>query len=361
MHLMKKNRITIIVAIILVFAAAGLIITNSYTTLKRDVSDFSIQDTALVTKIFLADKKDRQVLLERGPNGRWTVDGKYPAHQVKIQSFLKTLKDLKVRNPVPLAARDNVITRMAAIAKKVEVYQVTPTINLFNVVKLFPREKNVRTFYVGDVTQDNQGTFMLMDGAEEPFVVHIPGFRGFVASRFSTITDEWRDYTVFSTQIGDIRSVQVEFPLETGESFRFDVDDEKNITLTDLTSMQQVTGFDTIRALNFLTAFQDIRFESLLESVVEKNYIDSVLSTAPKTIITLTDRKGQVNEVKIFHKKGFAALYQEDGAALEPFDLDRAYALVNNGEDFVLIQYYVFDRVTRKFSYFIRRGIVPGQ
>ena len=36
---------------------------------------------------------------------------------------------------------------------------------------------------------------------------------------------------------------------------------------------------------------------------------------------------------------------------LEPFDLDRAYALVNNGQDFVLIQYFVFDRIMRPLQY----------
>jgi hypothetical protein len=65
----------------------------------------------------------------------------------------------------------------------------------------------------------------------------------------------------------------------------------------------------------------------------------------------LTTREGDLNEVKIYYKKGFAALYMEDGAALEPFDLDRAYALVNDGKDFVLIQYFVFDKVTRTLAY----------
>ena len=353
---MKKNRIAILVTLILIIVAAALVVTNSYTTLRREVSDFSVADTASITKIFLADKKNNQVLLERDESGQWIIDGKFPAHQVKVRLFLKTLMDLKVRNPVPLAARDNVITRMSAIAKKIEIYQVVPRINLFNFVRLFPHEKNIKTYYIGDVTQDNQGTFMLMEGADEPYVVHIPGFRGFVASRFSTNVDEWRDYTVFSTQIGDILSVQVEFPMQMEESYRFDIDQDKRISLTGLYDKQPVIGFDTLRALNFLTAFQDIRFESLLKNILEPAFVDSVTATVPRTIITLTDRQGRVNEVKIFRKKGFADLYMQEGAALEPIDLDRAYALVNNGEDFVLIQYYVFDRITRQFSYFIRRG-----
>ena len=348
---MKKNRVTLIIALILLIAAGALFITNSYTTLRKDSSKFAIEDTASVTKIFIADKNNNEVTLNRLADGSWLVDGKYTAQQAKISSFLKTLMDLEVRSPVPLVARNNVITRMAVIAKKIEIYQITPRLNIFNRIRLFPREKLTKVYYVGDVTQDNQGTFMLMEGAEEPYIVHIPGFRGFVSTRYSTVKADWRDYTVFHTPINEIQSVKVEFPLNPGQSYQFEVQDNQNIQLQSLADNLVLKSYDTIRALNFLTAFEDIRFESLLEHLIEKEFIDSVTATTPKTIITLTNRGGETNSVKIFAKKGFAPLYSQDGALMEPVDLDRAYALVNDDEDFVLIQYYVFDRVTRPLDF----------
>jgi hypothetical protein len=104
-----------------------------------------------------------------------------------------------------------------------------------------------------------------------------------------------------------------------------------------------------------LTSFEDVRFESLLAQLLKKEFIDSVTASVPKTIITLTDKDGKVNKVIIFTKKGFADTYPENGAALEPMDIDRAYALVNDKEDFVLIQYYVFDKVTRTLGYLTGR------
>lgn len=351
---MKKNRTIILITLVLLVIAAALIITSSNTTLRKNVSAFAVPDTAAVTKIFLADKSNNEVTLTRLPEGGWLVNGRSPAQQAKITSFLKTLMDLEVRSPVPLAARDNVIRRMAANAKKVEIYQVVPRINIFNLVRLFPREKNVKTYYVGDVTADNLGTFMLMEGAGEPYVLHIPNFRGFVSSRYSTNAADWRDYTVFKTRIGDIASVQMEFPGDPAQSYRMEVQDSRNVTLKSLYPERAIAHFDTIRVVSFLAAFEDVRFESLLEHLIERPFIDSVLASTPRTIVTLTDRSGRQNEVKIYRKKGFAELYMEDGAALEPMDLDRAYALVNDGEDFVLIQYYVFDRVTRPLGYFLK-------
>ncbi|NTV83544.1 MAG: DUF4340 domain-containing protein, partial [Bacteroidales bacterium] len=272
--------------------------------------------------------------------------------QAKINSFLKTLKDLEVRSPVPLVARNSVITRMAVLAKKIEIYQIAPRINLFNKIRLFPHEKLTKVYYVGDVTQDNQGTYMLMEGAEDPYVVYLPGFRGFVSTRYSTVKADWRDYTVFKTPINEIQSVKVEFPFHPEMAYEFEIRDNQNILLRALSDNRVIEPYDTIRVLNFLMAFEDMRFESLLAHLIEKEFIDSVSASVPKTIITLTDKAGEVNRVKIFSKKGFAPVYSADGATMEPLDLDRAYALVNDEEDFVLIQYFVFDRVTRTLGFF---------
>ncbi len=81
---MRKNRVTLIIALILLLTAAALFITNSSTTLRKNESDFSVQDTASVTKIFLADKNNNEVTLERSAGGTWLVDGKYLAQKEKI-------------------------------------------------------------------------------------------------------------------------------------------------------------------------------------------------------------------------------------------------------------------------------------
>jgi len=81
---MKKNRIILIITLILIIIAAILVFSTSTSTLNRRVSDFSVQDTASVTKIFMADKSNNELLLERQPDGSWIVDGKFQVQQAKI-------------------------------------------------------------------------------------------------------------------------------------------------------------------------------------------------------------------------------------------------------------------------------------
>jgi len=352
---MKKNRITIIIVVILLIIAAALILNNSRSTLKQKESDFAVRDTSKITKIFIADKNNNQVNLEKVSAGNWLINDKHKAHDVKVESLLKTILDIRVRMPVPVKGRDNVIKRMATIGKKVEIYQISPRINIFGILKLFYAERRIRTYYIGDVTQDNQGTYMLMEGSDNPYIVFLPGLRGFVASRYSPFTYEWRDHTVFKSKLRDIAAVSVDYPWEPHKSLKVIANNDNTFSLINPSTGNEVPGYDTARMLGFTTSFMDIRFESLLEHLLEPAFIDSVLSTKPSSIITLVDKSGDTSKVTTYYKEGFSDLYDKDGLALEPFDLDRAYALVNDDEDFVLIQYFVFDKVTRTMQYLTRQ------
>ncbi|HEY9115366.1 MAG TPA: hypothetical protein VIN10_11760, partial [Bacteroidales bacterium] len=213
---MKKNKIYLIVVILLVAVALTILVTYRYSTLDQRESDFGVRDTATVTRIFMADKQLNKVELLKTSRG-WLLNGKYPASSEMMEMLLGTLKSLKVKAPVSLASRDNVITRMAAIGIKVEVYQDDYRINLFDKIKLFKHEKLTKVFYVGDATQNNLGTYMLMEDASQPFIVFIPGFRGFLYTRFSTQADDWKSHVVFNEKLIDIEKVELNFIEEPEE------------------------------------------------------------------------------------------------------------------------------------------------
>ncbi|NQT76972.1 MAG: DUF4340 domain-containing protein [Bacteroidetes bacterium] len=346
---MKKNRFLLLLTLILVIIAV-LFVNRRYTTLDDTESGFAVADTSKVSRIFMVDKNNRSVELQRENPAKWILNGKYLAHNFNISMLLGTMHDITVRYPVPIAVRDNVIKRMASMGVKVEIYQEGYRINLFDRIKLFPYEKLSKTYYVGDATPDNRGTYILMEDAENPYVVFLPSLRGFIYPRFSTDETDWRDHSVFKTPLQDFASVTLEFLEKPEESFRVDADAKGNFTLTTLLDETR-QGFDTLRMLQFVTAFKDIRFEAVLNTKLEASYIDSIASGPGLHIITLLDREGNEFVVHTFRKSGISEFYDKDGVALEPLDLDRMYAYVNEGRDFVLIQYFVFDKVLRTASY----------
>ncbi|MCF8229071.1 MAG: DUF4340 domain-containing protein [Bacteroidales bacterium] len=354
---MKKNKLVFIFIILLLLIAVILVITNSSSTLRRDISDFAIEDTASVTKIYMVDKSDREVTMEKTAPGEWMLNGEYAASEDKIKSLLKTMMDLRVMRPVSKSEHNNVVRRLAAKSVKVEIYQIKPWINIFDWIKLFPRETNTKTYYVGGSTKDNLGTFMLMENSTQPYVTYVPMLRGYISPRYTTVEDDWRDHQVFEHRLEEIKSIDMDFVQEEGESYRVENIDNLNMRLIDKESGEVLNRYDTLKLLTFVTSFEDIRYESLLSNTLDQEFIDSVRNTTPLHRITIIDQNNDTTEVITYRKKGFKYIYDEmtEGPVLEPFDIDRLYATLNEGRDFVLLQYFVFDKVLRPLSYFTEK------
>jgi hypothetical protein len=345
----KKNILILVITIILLIIAAFLVIRQSSGTFGGGMKDFAVTDTASITKVFLADKNNNTLLLERKAPGDWLLNGTYRARNTGIKMLFETFINLVPKFPVPKKAHNSVITQLAASSVKVEIYQQVYRIRLFG-IKLFPHEKLTKTYYVGGATQDNMGTFMLMEGAEVPFVVHLLGLRGFVGPRYSTQEKDWRDHTVFRTRLNDIRSITVEIPAEQLNSFKI-INENGEVNLFRLQNQEPVGQFDTLKLLNFMTAFNDLRYEALLNDINAQR-IDSISHYLPRYVITLIDAKGDTTVMKTFYKPNDDRKYDMEGKVYV-LDLDRAYALVNKDRDFVLIQYFVFDKVLKPLSFFL--------
>ncbi|MBN3036368.1 MAG: DUF4340 domain-containing protein [Bacteroidales bacterium] len=347
---MKKNRVFWVVILLLALLAIVLLVTRRSGTIHPRNYRFAVEDTASITRIFMVDKENASVLLERDSSGIWMVNGKYRVRKSGIDMLLETLHKVMPKAPVPLSGRDNVIAELATQAIKVEVYQWVYRINLWDRIRLFPHEKRTSTYYVGGGTPDNRGTFMLMEGSSIPFVVHIVGFRGYIAPRYSSWEEDWRDHTVFNMRLGEIASLSIEFPETPASSFRIENRPE-GLRLFSLEEEQQVAGFDTLRVMNLLTAFSDIRFETLV-TTMDPRRKDSLLMATPFHIITLAGRDGEVQMMKTYHKPNDMMRLDFDGTPL-PYDMDRFYGWLEEEQEFALLQFFVFDRIIRPLDFFL--------
>lgn len=361
---MKKNTLAIIITIALIVIAGVLVWNNRYlSTIHGEAAEFTVYDTASITKLFFADKSDQQVLLQRNGNG-WTVDNKYPASQRLVNDMLYTLNRLRVRMPVSLKKSDNVITRMAGNNVKVEVYQIVPRINLFNKVKLFNHETRTKVFYIGDDTQDNNGTFVLKEGADKAYIVHLHGFRGFISSRFSANSMDWRDHIVFNSKMADIQSVKLEINNDPANSFEITENGRYQFSMKDLNGNS--IEYDTLRILNLMSSFNDVRFESFL-SDVEQHRRDSIINSPFQQRLSLTTKDGQTRTITTFRLLANADMYDYDNSELAEnpevekivTDPDHQYALLSEGNEFVMIQKFVFGKLLKPAEYYRHDNIQP--
>lgn len=329
---MKVNRYLLLFVVALTIGIAYYMFTSGSSTIKKELRNFAVEDTASIDKIFLADKLGKVSLLERQSSGRWTVNGKYDARQDAVKTLLLTLNKMSVKSPVAKSMEANVLKDLAGPAqKKVEVYS---------------KGRLIRTFYVGLETRDKMGTFMMLENSSVPFEVHIAGHRGFLQTRFITDENIWRDIVVFGYDERDIRSVNLTYNDEPANSFEIKFDGDETAVL------EGMSDYDPRKTRSYLSEFRRVVFEYVVTESFPQATKDSILASTPFAVISVKDKDGKINEVKCFKRK--APTDQEELLEVDDeYDVDRLYALLNNN-DFVLAQYFQFGRVLKTRDWFKR-------
>jgi len=343
---MKKNRIRIVLVILLGSASFWFIVNNNKGTIKETLKDFAVQDTASITKIFLADKKGRTVTLERQSPALWRVNGKYDVRRDAIDVLLMTIKKVDVKEPVGKAAVDNVIKRLSGNAIKCEIYQ---------------DNKLTKAYYVGSETQDALGTYMIlvdletMENSAKPFVTYLPGFEGYLTTRYFTEEAGWRDRTVIHYNPNDIAAVKMEVPFKKGYSWELKIkgNNDYEVKMTDDNSA--LNNVDELAVKQYLSYFQHQNFEAF-ESAVTGKQKDSVMKSQPINILTITDTKGKTQKIKFFARKPKREGLQDSKGEIIQYDLDRMNAVINDEKELLLVQYYIFGKMLPPADYFLKKG-----
>ena len=331
---MKKTGIFILVLAVLAISAYFLTQTNTGSTLEANERDFAVTDTAGISRIFMADKKGNSVSLSRAGN-YWVVNDKVKARPDAVKLLLETINGLRVKAPVSKSAYDRVIRNLASNSTKVEIYMGD--------------EKPAKVFYVGGPTQEHTGTYILLEGASKPFVMHIEGFFGFLTPRFFVNAKQWQNNGVFNYEYGDIAVLDVQYPMEQERGYQIKAVDSVKYALFTAKG-DAVEGFNAGAVAGHLALFDDLNFEGFEETKSE-TFIDSVKSSVPYKVVTITDKAGDKREAKFFKKPMPPGSVDFDYNPLY-FDADRMYILIDN-ERFVIGQYFVFDKIDAEFKQFL--------
>lgn len=297
------------------------------TTTAWDI-DFAVKEESRIGKIFIADRRGRTATLER-QNDRWIYNGQYPARPSAVKMLLETVTKVTVQSLPVSAAEAPMIKSLATEGIKVELYDLAG--------------KQLKCYYVGGVTNDEKGTYMLMEGSEHPFVTHVPSFIGQLRVRYLLGDENWRDRTVFAEKPETIQSIAVEYPQQKSESFRLERVKAGEYTVTPFYSSTPRKPGEPRKGLP--EAYL-LGFESLIAEGFENNYEarDSVSALVPFAIITVKKIDGTEKKVQFWPTE--IGINTSTGKAI----VERYF--VQRDNDFLSVQDYVFGPVFRGYSFF---------
>lgn len=334
---MKKNLLYIVVLVILLGVAGWLLSgENGSSTLEgQENYAFTVSDTAALSKIVISTKKPSSATLEER-NGAWLLEGEHPVRSEAINTLLGTLASMELKNFVSQRMQDKVIRDLMARGKKVELYKEG---------RLF------KTIYVGEPTPDQLGTYMMLADGDAPYAVHIPGFNGFLNTRFIDQPHLWRRRDLVRMNPRNIKEVKMIFPDSLQASYRLRVFSPDSIYLIRASDEKAFTDVSPTKAQLFLAAFKNLRYEgAIIPSDPIYDRRDSLLAGSPVFRFTVKDIDGKTTTVSGYKIKAEAqTIDPEDPSTFH--DPDRLHGFINE-QRMVLLQYYALRNVLLPLDHF---------
>jgi hypothetical protein len=357
---MKRQKVYLMLACLLAILSIFAIaykkgVFKKDMSLKKISTVFAIKDTTTISQIFIADMFGNQALLTKTDRG-WMVENSKPAAAYKIDELLATLSAIRVAQYVPKNSKRTIIERLAVSSTKVEIYETKPLFKLFK-IPFFSKQRLLKTYYLGDAIQTNLGSYALVEGMSDPYVIYKPGFRGYITPQFSTDPVDWFSPRIFSTKLTRIQKAEFVDIENPENSFFVEKSGPRTFTLFNAHE-NIILDYDTTLLVNMLSEFRERNYEMFFSKMTQSQK-DSILKSNFFKVISITDVDNITTTMKLYHQIDTGSLLV-DGDIVEEFyrrfNRDRCYVTINdNNAEIFSIQYFHFDRQIQPLSYYSKK------
>jgi hypothetical protein len=286
--------------------------------------------------------------LERVPGERlWRLNGKLQAREDAVNLMLKTFNRIRIRGNVSDSSRDNMLKLLASSSKRVEIFT--------------GGNEPAKIWYVGIPTPDHTGTIMLLEipgigRSEEPYIVHMEGFTGFLSTRFFTNEMEWRYTGIFEYPHLEVSKVRMINHMIPADSWEVHFAGGNNLELWSCSpsgqSERKASYFDTTAVKEQLLYFKKVHVESF-NTQLSGQQADSLRNAQPAYTLEVTDNKGKSTTIDL-HLKPSKKAIEDDYGNVIPFDLDYFWAKTQDGE-IAMAQSYNFSPLLNPIAKFAPR------
>jgi hypothetical protein len=334
---MKKGTLILLFVVIGLGIVSIVLMRKPWSNSTRSSEMFAVKDTSKVTRVFLADKAGSSLLLQRNSDNTWNANKSVLVDHTKINLLLTTLHDLQMKIPVAASMHNTAMAILGSSGIKCEVYA---------------GDEIVKVIYIGSETPDKEGTFMILEGEDQPYIVQQPGFIGFLTPRFNTDEIKWRSKLIFNVAKKDIEEITITYPNAPQESFVLNAKVAQQQGF-----IQDIKGnlvrTDTLKTNLLLNAFEQLYAEGFYdEKVFTKAERDSVFAQPAFVKIQLRLSNGELQQLSLFEKpigEKTKDRYDENNVE-RSIDPEKFFAKVGEQDLAASVQEFAFRRILKKKS-----------
>ncbi len=308
---------------------------DTKTSLAGEDREFAVRDTTAIGKIFLVDRFDNQVTLTRqGPD--WIADGTYLVRQDAIKNLLRAVSSVEMKYKPPQAAISNILKSLSTEGIKVEVYN--------------RQNRLMKAYYVGGATNDERGTYMMLDGYDQPYITHIPGFVGNLRFRYNLKGDDWRDRFIFTAPVNSIKKVSVDYPKQKNLSFVIEQENGRFSLRPFYATTPPLPGEPTQgRIEQYLIGFKHVGTAGFVNHLTTK---DSLQAQTPFVDITVEHTDGKVEQALLLPEYNKPGYDTKTKTFVTPSESVSSYYVTNREGDLLQAQHRQVQQLLWAYDYF---------
>lgn len=298
---------------------------------------FSLFEFGQVDRIFIADRQDHKVSLTRGGVTGWLADGE-PANENILKNLISALRSVDIKTLPTQKAIPNMVKDLATNGILVQLFNKEGT--------------KLRGFYIGGGTHDELGTYAIMEGSENPYVVHQPHFSGNIRARFNHWGDEWRDRVYFRVNPDKVEQFSIEYPIQKDKSFRLERDGANYKVMPFYGTSQP-----TLTVSRGIVEGAMSRYEKYYVNRYENGDTESIKEAKtllPFAIITVKQEGQEAKTMEVYprYKNQTFSNDAKSGEEIINGGLNAFTAFINGGQDWVLLNVETTQPLLVAYDYF---------
>jgi hypothetical protein len=326
--MLKKYLPHITFLVILIVITMWLVIKDKKTTFGSNEADFAISDTSRINLISI--KKGNSIIILDKNSGEWKYDEFHRANPELINTCLNILSRIEIKSPVPKQIASEIKEKV--LKSGVEV-------------KISNRNQLLRDIWIF-ADKATRNIYMMRFNSDKIFIVHVPAIEGNFAAVFNPEKQFWIDHSILKLTPGDIHSVTVENFTNPSQSFKLQINNNKEVELMNHSGKVLEYNPESISA--YLFCFRNVKAEKFFE---DSDAITAKLKIKnPQYQVTIKRQNEDTVLLKTFLIK--QAVDQKNNAV--PFNKNLCYILIND-RDLALVKFIEIDPITRDVDFFIKK------